>query len=351
MSHSKSDHPNRSNSNVIHIAFGPGGGRVHVPDGTASPPAAAEFASETATAREHAPSLDRARIEPSADVYSLKEVEKLLGLPSNRLRSLDRAKIVSPSAVKSGRRAYTFPDLIALRAARELLAQDVALRDVAKAILALRKSLPKVTRPLAELRITSDGQKIVVRGKHGPFEPVSGQLLFDFDVQKLEDDVVRVLRPETADGKRRSAFELYRHASAIDDDPSRFEEAEGIYREALVLDPSLAIAWTNVGNLRFRRGDDAGAEEHYRKALTLDETQPEAHYNLGYVMLERGRYAQAVDHFQRALASDGTFSDAHFNLAMAYEALDDRGRARRHWKRYLDLEPHGTWSEIAREHL
>ncbi|HSQ62362.1 MAG TPA: tetratricopeptide repeat protein [Polyangiaceae bacterium] len=51
------------------------------------------------------------------------------------------------------------------------------------------------------------------------------------------------------------------------------------------------------------------------------------------------------------MARDARFADAHFNLAMAYEQLGERGKARGHWKRYLDLEPQGTWADIARKHL
>jgi hypothetical protein len=31
--------------------------------------------------------------------------------------------------------------------------------------------------------------------------------------------------------------------------------------------------------------------------------------------------------------------------------MSEKARARAHWKRYLELEPSGTWAEIAREHL
>ena len=35
----------------------------------------------------------------------------------------------------------------------------------------------------------------------------------------------------------------------------------------------------------------------------------------------------------------------------AYEHVGERGRARECWKRYLELEPTGTWADIARSHL
>jgi hypothetical protein len=36
---------------------------------------------------------------------------------------------------------------------------------------------------------------------------------------------------------------------------------------------------------------------------------------------------------------------------MAFEQLGERAHARPHWKKYLDLEPSGTWADVAREHL
>ncbi|HEY8086693.1 MAG TPA: tetratricopeptide repeat protein, partial [Polyangiaceae bacterium] len=59
----------------------------------------------------------------------------------------------------------------------------------------------------------------------------------------------------------------------------------------------------------------------------------------------------ATAYFERALEGDPRFADAHFNLAMAWEQVGERGRARPHWRKYLELEPSGTWADVAREHL
>jgi DNA-binding transcriptional MerR regulator len=332
----------RKSSNVIHVTFGSGGGRVPDATTTSSTPTGAPAPTVAP------PPNGR---EPVTDLFTRREVARLLDVPETRLRSLDRAAIVSPSGSRDGKRAYTFQDLIALRATRELLDHDVKLRDVAKAIGALRQTLPRVTRPLQELRITSDGRRVVVRADDGAFEPVTGQMVLDFQVNALRDDVVRVLRPETSLARARTAYDLYAQASSLDENPATFDEAEALYRRAIRLDPSLAIAYTNLGNIRFRRGDDGAAIELYRRAIDIDPQQPEAHYNLGYVMLEKGDARGAVAFFERALASDPRFADAHFNLAMAYEQLGERARARPHWKRYLELEPTGTWADIARDHL
>jgi len=68
-------------------------------------------------------------------------------------------------------------------------------------------------------------------------------------------------------------------------------------------------------------------------------------------MLERGDAELAIPLFKGALESDPKFSDAYFNLAMAYEQLGEPAKARPYWKSYVELEPEGTWTEIARRHL
>jgi DNA-binding transcriptional MerR regulator len=331
---SKKDRP--ADDKVIHVVFGPGGGRIGAD------------AKSTARDCEVAPLSSR---EPVSDLFTGTEVAKLLALSTGRLRSLDRAGIVTPSGRRRGRRAYTFSDIIALRAARDLLARRVRLRDVARAIEKIRVALPKVTRPLAELRIVSDGQRVVVRNSTGSFEPLTGQMLLEFDVKQLRDDVVRVLRPIVGKERARTAYDLYVRASQFDEDPDTMGQAEALYRRALELDPWLAIAYTNLGNICFRRNDEKQAEALYRRALEIDSAQPEAQYNLGYVMLERGQAAEAIEFFRGAIESDPRFADAYFNLAMAYEQVGDPSKARPCWRKYLEIEPTGTWAEIARKHL
>jgi tetratricopeptide (TPR) repeat protein len=333
--------------NVIHVAFGAGGGRIPPealgPSGDAAPAAGGNPPS--------IPPPPAPGNEPVTELFTARDAAKLLGFTAARLRTLDRAQIVSPSGSRNGKRCYTFQDLIALRATHGLLAHKVKPRDVARAIAALRRTLPRVTRPLQELRIVSDGKSVVVRADGAAFEPVSGQMVLDFQVNELRDDVVRMLRPDTEKTRARTAYDLYSKASALDEDPACFDEAEKLYRRAIELDPQLAIAYTNLGNIRFRRGDEKGAEEMYRRALEIDDRQPEAHYNLGYVLLERGDARRSVPYFQRALDADPRFADAHFNLAMAFEQIAERAKARPHWKRYLEIEPTGTWAEIAKQHL
>jgi DNA-binding transcriptional MerR regulator len=322
--------------NVIHVVFGK--------DGTSHRPAKREV--------QAAPKVEADRSDPLTNLYDPREVARVLGLAESRVRYWDRSGFLKPSGRAGKRRFYTFQDLIGMRVAKSLMDQGVPLRRVRKSLESLRDALPKIVRPLAELRVIADGQSVVVKSEDGSFEPTTGQLVIDFDVQNLREDVVRMLLPKGPGGEQKQrAYDLYLEGCRLDEDSTTSDRAEACYRRALELDPSLSNALTNLGNIRFRSGFSEEAETLYRQALEVDPDQPEAHYNLGFLAYERGDVADAASEFAAALGQDSGFADAHFNLAMALEELGRSADARKHWRAYLALDPTGPWAEVARRHL
>ncbi|UJR78258.1 tetratricopeptide repeat protein [Sandaracinus amylolyticus] len=355
---------------IIHVQFGPGGGRRAIPASSTPPksapttpvpppaePIAApapdeETLAADVAAREAELEKQARRRDPTGDLYGRAEVARLFGIPESKLRYWDRTGFLSPSGVVGARRLYTFQDLIGVRTAKTLLERGVPLRRVRKTVDALRTTLPDVVRPLSELRVLTDGQSVIVRDEKSSFEPRTGQVVMDFEVRELRDDVVRVLRPDALDpARRRAAYEAYLEGCRLDEDESTLDRAEACYRRAISLDPALANALTNLGNLRFRRGDGKEARGLYERAIELDPEQPEAWYNLGFLAFERSELEEAVRLFDRAVSSDPSFADAHFNLAMALEEIGRTREARVHWETYLKLDPSGPWAEIAKRHL
>ncbi len=288
--------------------------------------------------------------DPLAALYSRAEAARLFELTVGRLRYWERTDFLVPSAHRGKRRYYTFQDLIGIRAAKGLLDQGVPLREVRRSVEAIRSALPKVVRPLAELRVVAEGSAMLVRGEQGAYEPATGQLVLDFRVDSIRDDVVRILRPEAMPDDR-AAYAAYLEGCRLDEHEESFEEAEAAYLEAVRLDPALTSALTNLGNLRFRQGDVEGAAKFYKKALCIDASQPEALYNLGFIAQEHDDDEAAIAYFKAAIASDPGFADAHFNLALALTTVGRERDAKRHWRAYLALEPAGEWASIAERHL
>src|SRR5690606_6611450 len=143
---------------------------------------------------------------------------------------------------------------------------------------------------------------------------------------------------------------LYLKASRLDEKTETKKEAVQLYEKAILLDPFLDIAYTNLGNCYFNLSREK-ARELYKAALRLAPNQPEAVFNLGYFDLAAGNAFTALPLFIKALEHDPKFSDAYFNAAMALEQLGQHHAARKHWRKYIELEPAGTWTEIARRHL
>jgi tetratricopeptide (TPR) repeat protein len=345
--------------NVIHVDFGPRGRRARPPASTVrsedSPePIAGSAASGSRRFLPAEPVTQPTRSrtkDPLADVYSMREAAKLFTLSPSRLRYWERSGFITRSVQLGGQRYYSFEDLIGIRAAKELLDEGVALQNVRRSVEALRASLPRVARPLSSLRIVAEGQTLLVRDDQGSYEPTTGQLRLDFEVSALRDDVVRVLRRSGRQSDFALAYQHYLEGCRFDEDPASMDRAEAAYQRAVELDPTLANAVTNLGNLMYRRGRLEEAENFYVRALQIDPEQPEAFYNLGFLLYERGDVAAAVLNFRRALRTDPAFADAHFNLAMALADLGERADARQHWETYLRLDPESPWAEIARRQL
>jgi tetratricopeptide (TPR) repeat protein len=137
----------------------------------------------------------------------------------------------------------------------------------------------------------------------------------------------------------------------LDENVSTRREAEDAYRRALAVNPLHANALTNLGNLRHKAGERRDAYRLYRKAIEAEPRQPEAHYNTGFLLHEEGRHRDALRWLEKAIELDPNFADAHFNVALVLRDLGRVEDARTHWGHYLEIQPDGEWSELARRHL
>lgn len=100
-------------------------------------------------------------------------------------------------------------------------------------------------------------------------------------------------------------------------------------RRALVLDPALAAAHNNRGNIVLQQGRPLEAETAFRRALALHPAFRDAIYNLAVARNEQGDPAGAVALYERALGLSPDFLEAHWNRALALLAA---GRWRDGWQ-------------------
>jgi DNA-binding transcriptional MerR regulator len=255
------------------------------------------------------------------------------------------------------RETYSFSDLIVLRTLARLRQAGISPAKVRSAVSALRAKLKTVADPLKELKVFSDGKRIAVQIGASKMEPVSGQLLLDFDPAELNKLRSFPKRSEAAASKAAEhtrlveASQWFEKALELERVGAPVDEVLEAYRKSTELDPGSAGAHVNLGTIYFHLRDWDAAERHYRRALETDSQYALAHFNLGNLFDEKGDRAEALLHYLMALRLEPGYADAHYNVALLYQSSGQALRAVRHWKTYLKLDPSSSWAAIARQEL
>lgn len=272
-------------------------------------------------------------------MYRARDVTRLLGLPEAEVRRYAREGLVPARRGPRGAWRFSFQDLVLLRVVAELTRASIPAARLRRAMRRLRQQLPS-DRLLAGVRVTADGEEVVVRHAGAAWLPESGQLLIDFDVQEVASRVASLVRDASrGDGEAaapaRDASEFYEWGCDLE--AGAPEEALTAYRRALALAPAHAGAHLNLGRLLQDRGELAAAEGHYRQALTSPAHAALAAFNLGTVLEDRGRLEAALEAYRSALEAEPALADAHFNAARLLEADGRKAEALRHLAAYRRL--------------
>ena len=283
--------------------------------------------------------------------YSREEVRRLLGVSERQLRSWENQNFVSSSG------SFTFSDILALKTLSGLRASRISPVQIRKALDAMRNRLRDVHNPLTEVRIYSQGKKIQVQFEGQRMEPISGQLLLDFDASEISKLLAfpgQTPKEAGAGDRQKTRLEAehwFEKGLELEQTGAPMEEIVEAYRQAAQIDPTPAGALVNLGTVYFNARDFREAERHYRRALEVDPEYALAHFNLGNLFDEKGNRVEALNHYLAALRIHPSYADAHYNVALLYQSTGQPLKAVRHWKLYLKLDPNSSWSAIARREL
>ena len=301
------------------------------------------------------------------ELYSIRDVSRILVLQEARLRYWMQIGFVGPTVRKGGRFYYTFCDLVAVKSAKDLLAAGMTLQKVRKNVEALRKALPEDTHPATRMRVCCDGETIVALADDVAFQPIGGQVVMAFNLPTFGEHVSQVLAmprvtpnedgtpkvvedsPTEANGGT-TAYRYFVEACAAED-RNDAQQAEHLFRQAIDLEPNMAAALTNLGNLVYRKAELAEARGFYERALEHDPQQPEARYNLANVLEDMGETELAIAELRKVCAAAPDFADAHYNLGIMLAQVGGNAQARHHLERYLELDTASDWAGHARTFL
>jgi len=269
--------------------------------------------------------------------YSLRSIEKMLGLSRSVITSIIGAGFVSPSRGARNEYRFSFQDVVLLRTAHHLMEAKIPSRRMLRSLKQLRSKLP-IALPLSGLRITAIGNDVVVRDGDAYWEAGTGQMMMDFEVAGKDGDVTFLIRgPNPDEAGTGNAEQWFKRGEQLDeqDDTSSAEKA---YRQAIVIDPGHADSYVNLGALLCQTGRSAEAVDLYDEAIKHCPEEPLLHFNRAIALEDRGRIDEALASYDQCLELDPEFADAHYNAARLHEQAGHTQRAVRHYSAFRRLQ-------------
>jgi DNA-binding transcriptional MerR regulator len=125
----------------------------------------------------------------ASDRFRTRDVIQILGISRRQLQYWAQTGLVKPSVQTAGGHGrYTFEDLVALKTAKRLIDAGVSVQRIRKSITALKRILPTVRSPLAELVLVATGDVVLAFRDGTAFDAVSGQE-WVFEVAQLQREV------------------------------------------------------------------------------------------------------------------------------------------------------------------
>ncbi len=258
--------------------------------------------------------------------YSAADLAARSPLPRRTLDHLILFDVLE--ADEAGR--FGFRALKAVAQAASLL-ERVSLADLALACRRIRETLP-VEDPLAQLRVTADASGRIVLRAGDAVADLDGQLRLDLAASQAE---AGALLADAADAR----------------EAGRGEDAERLFRRALVMSPRDPDVLFELGTLLCERGEFTEGLALLQKAAKAQPGFADAWYNIGHAYEQLGRIGEACGAYEKAAKADPNYPDPLYNLGMI--ALDG-GRfpdAVDFFERYLRLEATGEWASRARKAL
>ena len=291
-------------------------------------------------------------------LYSMRDVERVLQLPRSTLQGLVRLGFVRPARGPRRQYLFSFQDLIILRAARALIQANIPRRRIRRSLGQLRERLPEAV-PLSGLAICAVGDRVVVREGTNHWQADDGQYLLGLDVS-VQNGTLRVIEhrqarsaaPAGAEAADLAAADANANTDANADATASADDwfaqalrlegtdpaaAIDAYAHAAGADPGNAAAWINWGRLLHERGEARAAARVYRRALESCGADSLLLFNLGVALEDLGDKEAALEAYHAAISEDPNLADCHYNLARLYESAGKTQHAIRHLGQYRRL--------------
>jgi len=133
-------------------------------------------------------------------------------------------------------------------------------------------------------------------------------------------------------------------SKAYDSSPSRADEVIQRFRRFAELQPknARALYYYAMSLWKGRRAQDPGLDLHQiesllTQSLELDPKLAEAHLQLGNLYSDQNKYVEAIPEYKRALELNSDLADAYYRLGQAYVRTGEKGRAQEQFQVYQKI--------------
>ncbi len=171
-----------------------------------------------------------------------------------------------------------------------------------------------------------------------------GWLPIEYPGTRPYDRSLAVLRD--SQGRKLYLYTYTLHQGSIEDDSNVIEkidpklaEAYKVYSMDIAVNPKLAQAYNDRGNIYFQIGRYPQAIADYIRAVELNPNLAQTYFNLGLSYYKEGHMTQAVFNYSKALALDPKDIGAYNDRAIIYFKLKAYAKA---WDDVRTIEQLGT---------
>jgi tetratricopeptide (TPR) repeat protein len=292
--------------------------------------------------------LGRLGLESQSDgirrLCTTAELTRILNVSRDCIRAWTQAGFIRPALSHHGVCYFEFRHVSGAKTLSDLVQAGVTRERLQRSLRQLRRWMPDVEQPLAQLSLSGKNGELFVRLDNGQLAMPSGQLVFDFDEAENEA-VERVLAPGPA------TADEWLEIACQHEEAGEHSEAVHAYRRALLVGGIDANTIFELANALYALGRKEEATERYYQAVELKPGFVEAWNNLGTALAELGRFEESAAALRKTLELDPHYMDAHYNLADVLEEMGRAAEAYRHWQAYVQQDPHSDWGRYARERL
>src|SRR5258708_994279 len=163
-----------------------------------------------------------------------------------------------------------------------------------------------------------------------------------YSLGKYDDAVVSLLR---AADLSPSDARIYPFLSrAYDSSPGQADEVIKRFRRFAELQPrnGQALYYYAMSLWKGKRAQDPGLDLHQiesllTKSIELDPTLADAQVQLGNLYSDQSKYAEAIPHYKRSLDLNSELADAHYRLGQAYVRTGEKDQAQQELQVYQQL--------------